>query len=76
MIEIDGYYFISLNLKNMNAIGKTPLLKLERMAEPGSAEIYVKYGGQSYREHERPHSALDDRRYGQQKKLNILDWRR
>ena len=29
----------------MNAIGRTPLLKLERLAEPGCAEIYVKYEG-------------------------------
>lgn len=27
----------------MNAIGKTPLIRLERLAEPGCAEIYVKY---------------------------------
>jgi cysteine synthase A len=27
----------------MKAIGKTPLIKLERLTEPGSAEIYVKY---------------------------------
>lgn len=26
----------------MKGIGKTPLIKLERMTEPGSAEIYVK----------------------------------
>lgn len=29
----------------MLTIGKTPLLKLERLSEPGSAEIYVKYEG-------------------------------
>jgi len=29
----------------MKAIGKTPLIKLERLSEPGSAEIYVKYEG-------------------------------
>lgn len=29
----------------MRAIGKTPLIKLERMAEPGCAEIFVKYEG-------------------------------
>src|SRR5262250_1168499 len=29
----------------MNAIGKTPLLKLERLSEPGSADIYVKWEG-------------------------------
>ena len=29
----------------MNAIGKTPLIKLERLTGPGSAEIYVKYEG-------------------------------
>ncbi|HAM97643.1 MAG TPA: cysteine synthase [Marinilabiliales bacterium] len=29
----------------MNAIGNTPLLKLERMTEPNCAEIYVKYEG-------------------------------
>jgi cysteine synthase A len=29
----------------MNAIGKTPLIKLERLSEPGCAEIYVKYEG-------------------------------
>lgn len=27
----------------MNSIGNTPLLKLERLAEPGCADIYVKY---------------------------------
>jgi cysteine synthase A len=29
----------------MNAIGKTPLIKLERLSEPNCAEIYVKYEG-------------------------------
>lgn len=29
----------------MSAIGNTPLIKLERLAGPGSAEIYVKYEG-------------------------------
>jgi cysteine synthase A len=29
----------------MKAIGNTPLIKLERLAEPGCAEIYVKYEG-------------------------------
>ncbi len=29
----------------MIAIGRTPLLKLERLAEPGCADIYVKYEG-------------------------------
>jgi cysteine synthase len=29
----------------MKAIGKTPLIKLERLPEPGCAEIYVKYEG-------------------------------
>lgn len=29
----------------MRSIGKTPLLKLERLSEPGCAEIYVKYEG-------------------------------
>lgn len=29
----------------MNAIGKTPLVKLERLAERGCAEIFVKYEG-------------------------------
>lgn len=29
----------------MNSIGKTPLLKLDRLSEPGCAEIYVKYEG-------------------------------
>lgn len=29
----------------MKAIGNTPLIKLERMSEPGCAEIYVKYEG-------------------------------
>src|SRR5262245_12934097 len=29
----------------MNSIGNTPLLKLERLSEPGCAEIYVKYEG-------------------------------
>jgi cysteine synthase A len=27
----------------VNQIGHTPLLKLDRLAEPGCAEIYVKY---------------------------------
>jgi cysteine synthase len=29
----------------MKAIGNTPLIKLERLSEPGAAEIYVKYEG-------------------------------
>jgi cysteine synthase len=29
----------------MNGIGNTPLLRLEKIAEPGSAEIFVKYEG-------------------------------
>ncbi len=29
----------------MNAIGKTPLIKLERLSEPNCAEIYVKFEG-------------------------------
>ncbi|HYM94250.1 MAG TPA: cysteine synthase family protein [Chitinophagaceae bacterium] len=29
----------------MQAIGKTPLIKLERLSEPGCADIYVKYEG-------------------------------
>lgn len=29
----------------MKAIGHTPLLKLERLSEPGCADIYVKYEG-------------------------------
>ena len=29
----------------MKAIGKTPLIKLERLSEPNCAEIYVKYEG-------------------------------
>src|SRR5262249_20899219 len=29
----------------MNVIGKTPLIKLERLSEPGCADIYVKYEG-------------------------------
>src|SRR5438552_8160049 len=29
----------------MKAIGRTPLIKLERLSEPGCAEIYVKYEG-------------------------------
>src|SRR6185436_14310925 len=29
----------------MKAIGNTPLLKLERMKEPGCADVYVKYEG-------------------------------
>lgn len=29
----------------MPAIGNTPLIKLERLPEPGSAEIYIKYEG-------------------------------
>ena len=31
--------------KKMKAIGKTPIIKLERMCEPNCAEIYVKYEG-------------------------------
>ena len=31
--------------KKMLAIGNTPLIKLERLSEPGCAEIYVKYEG-------------------------------
>jgi cysteine synthase A len=27
----------------MNAIGNTPLIRLEKLSEPGCAEIYVKY---------------------------------
>jgi len=29
--------------KYMRAVGKTPLIKLERLSEPGCADIYVKY---------------------------------
>lgn len=29
----------------MIGIGKTPLFKLERLVEPGMADIYVKYEG-------------------------------
>src|ERR1700754_2392650 len=29
----------------MNAIGHTPLIKLEKLNEPGCADIYVKYEG-------------------------------
>ena len=29
----------------MNAIGNTPLIKLERLSQPGWADIYVKYEG-------------------------------
>src|SRR5580765_8616001 len=29
----------------MAAIGNTPIIKVERLAEPGCAEIYVKYEG-------------------------------
>jgi cysteine synthase A len=29
----------------MNAVGNTPLIKLERLSEPGCADIYVKYEG-------------------------------
>ena len=29
----------------MNSVGNTPLIKLERLSEPGSAEIFVKYEG-------------------------------
>jgi cysteine synthase A len=32
-----------INLHCMNSIGNTPLLKLEHIAEPGSADIYIKY---------------------------------
>src|SRR5215204_5424291 len=41
-------YFIHssfLMTNQMNAIGNTPLIKLERLGEPGSADIYVKYEG-------------------------------
>ena len=30
---------------NLNNIGNTPLIKLNRIAEPDGAEIYVKYEG-------------------------------
>jgi cysteine synthase A len=33
------------NKLKMKAIGNTPLIKLERLSEPGCAEIYVKYEG-------------------------------
>ena len=29
----------------MKAIGNTPLIKLERLTEPGCADIYIKYEG-------------------------------
>ena len=29
--------------RTMNAIGRTPLIKLERLSQPGWAEIYIKY---------------------------------
>ena len=29
----------------MNSVGNTPLIKLERLSEPGSADIFVKYEG-------------------------------
>jgi cysteine synthase A len=29
----------------MKARGKTPLITLEKLSEPGCVEIYVKYGG-------------------------------
>jgi cysteine synthase A len=34
-----------LLVKKMKAVGKTPLIKLERLSEPDCAEIYVKYEG-------------------------------
>jgi cysteine synthase len=34
-----------LNGEKMQAIGNTPLIKLERLSEPGCAEIFVKYEG-------------------------------
>src|ERR1700704_4396080 len=39
----------------MNVIGKTPLIKLERLSEPDYAEIYVKYEGGN------PTSSMKDR---------------
>jgi len=41
-ITNDRQHIIS---EKMNAIGNTPLIKLERLAEPGCAEIYVKHEG-------------------------------
>ncbi|HVU54491.1 MAG TPA: pyridoxal-phosphate dependent enzyme [Puia sp.] len=32
----------------MAAIGNTPVLKLERLSEPGCADIYVKYEGANH----------------------------
>ena len=37
--------FIAHKEKKMKAIGNTPLIKLERISEPGCAEVYVKYEG-------------------------------
>jgi len=36
---------VTIIYTNMPAIGNTPLIKLERLSEPGAAEIYVKYEG-------------------------------
>src|SRR5579862_6557291 len=41
-------FFLStfkINIDTMLTIGNTPLIKLERLSEPGCAEIYVKYEG-------------------------------
>src|SRR5579862_2400049 len=41
-------FFLStfkINIDTMLTIGNTPLIKLERLTEPGCAEIYVKYEG-------------------------------
>lgn len=35
----------SINYQNMEAIGNTPLIKLEHLSEPGCADIYVKWEG-------------------------------
>ena len=43
MIDTNHYLFLLLNI--MKAIGNTPLIKLERLSEPGCADIYVKYEG-------------------------------
>lgn len=34
-----------INIKTMNSIGNTPLVRLQKLSEPGCAEIYVKFEG-------------------------------
>jgi cysteine synthase A len=44
-ISLKTDFLVSVKPDIMNIIGNTPLIRLERLAEPGCAEIYVKYEG-------------------------------